>query len=236
MSTTSIIVTCEHAGNTVPDDFAHLFYGNESLLESAASYDPGAGEIAEAISTALQCFYKAGTTTRLLIDYNRALSNPDCFSKITDFIAPQLRFKLIDEYYLPWRNAIKAEIIRLTANDNQVLHFSIHTFTPEDNGKTRNAAIGILYDSAHHGEREIARVLERMLHKEDPELRVRMNYPWRGTNDSFTNFLRKVYTERNYLGIEIDCNQLMLEDSTCLAKIRTALVAAMQELKDYIQG
>jgi hypothetical protein len=39
---------------------------------------------------------------------------------------------------------------------------------------------------------------------------VRRNYPYRGTADGFTTYLRRQFSARKYLGIELEVNQSLL--------------------------
>ena len=40
-----------------------------------------------------------------------------------------------------------------------------------------------------------------------PGIRIRYNYPYRGTADGMTSYLRKRFAARTYLGIVIELNQ-----------------------------
>ena len=112
----------------------------------------------------------------------------------------------------------------------QVLHLSIHSFTPELNGIKRNAAIGLLYDHTRHGEQEVARVWRSLLLQQTPAYRVRMNYPYHGNSDCFITAMRKRYTEHDYLGFEIESNQALLEEKTSRDEVAKVLSSSLQEL------
>ena len=40
-----------------------------------------------------------------------------------------------------------------------------------------------------------------------PDLSIRCNYPYKGNADGFTTYLRKQFSEKKYLGIELEINQ-----------------------------
>ncbi|MGZ5244731.1 MAG: N-formylglutamate amidohydrolase, partial [Bacteroidia bacterium] len=40
-----------------------------------------------------------------------------------------------------------------------------------------------------------------------PELTVKFNYPYLGTDDGFTTHLRKLFPDEKYAGVEIEINQ-----------------------------
>jgi predicted N-formylglutamate amidohydrolase len=93
-----------------------------------------------------------------------------------------------------------------------VIHLSIHSFTPELSGVVRDADIGLLYDPARRYEKKLCREWRKKIITINPAIgRVRMNYPYRGTSDGFTTYLRKKM-KGSYLGIEVEINQrLFLE-------------------------
>ena len=138
--------------------------------------------------------------------------------------------KLIDHYYLPFRQQIETLVKAQVDNGCQVLHLSIHSFTPELNGIVRNAGIGLLYDHARHGEQEVARIWRGLLLQQTPTYRVRMNYPYHGNTDSVTTSLRKHYTEHDYLGFEVESNQALLMDKESRHQVAKALSSSLQEL------
>ena len=44
----------------------------------------------------------------------------------------------------------------------------------------------------------------------DPDLRVRLNYPYRGDSDGLTTWLRRRHPAARYLGIELEINQALV--------------------------
>jgi predicted N-formylglutamate amidohydrolase len=84
---------------------------------------------------------------------------------------------------------------------------AVHSFTPELAGVVRNADIGLLYDSRRKGEAKLCRRWAAILHRLDPELRVRFNHPYSGAADGLTTALRRLHPESRYLGIELEINQ-----------------------------
>ncbi|MBO5532968.1 MAG: N-formylglutamate amidohydrolase [Fibrobacter sp.] len=88
----------------------------------------------------------------------------------------------------------------------EIIHLGIHSFTPELNGKVRNADIGILYDPSRPQECELAQVIKAEIKRLYPAMKVRFNYPYKGTSDGLTTTLRKKFGSR-YAGIEIEINQ-----------------------------
>ncbi|MDP3562818.1 MAG: N-formylglutamate amidohydrolase [Legionellaceae bacterium] len=230
MKQTVLVVSCEHAVNTVPPDFNYVFLQHQSLLSNYQASDLGAARIAQQISNELGCDLTQSGVTRLLIDCNRSLSHSRCFSKFTKSLSNTEKKLLINQYYLPFRQQTKDIIDSHIAANKQVLHLSVHTFAPLLKGFRHNAGIGLLYDSLRHGEKEVARLWHGLLLQETPTYRVRLNYPFPGNSDSFTKTLRSHYTQRDYLGIEMDINQALLISPAAESEVAYALSHSLEEL------
>ena len=230
MKPVALLISCEHAVNTVPPIYQKLFNGQEHVLQTHRGVDLGALEIANHLNQVFACSYTQATVSRLLIDCNRSLAHAHCFSEFTKGLPVADKQQIIDQYYLPFReqteNLIKAQI----ESGSQVLHLSIHSFTPELNGVKRNAGIGLLYDHNRHGEQEVARIWRSLLLQQTPTYRVRMNYPYHGNTDGFTTALRKRYSEHDYLGFEVESNQALLDDKESRDEVANVLSSSLQEL------
>ncbi len=230
MKPIALLISCEHAVNTVPPKYRDLFKGQEQLLQTHRGIDVGAHEIANHLNQVFACSYTQATVSRLLIDCNRSLAHAQCFSEFTRGLPIAERQQLIDQYYLPFRQQTENLIHAQVESGCQVLHLSIHSFTAELNGVKRNAGIGLLYDHVRHGEREVARIWRSLLLQQTPTYRVRMNYPYHGNTDGFTTALRKRYTEHEYLGLEVEGNQALLEDKESRDEVANVLSSSLQEL------
>lgn len=230
MKPTTLVISCEHAVNTIPPAYWHLFKDNNAVLQTHRGIDLGAIHIAHHLKQQFDCEYVEASVSRLLIDCNRSLSHAQCFSEFTHLLSEHDKQTIIDQYYLPFRQTTEQFINTKISNGFQVLHLSIHSFTPELNGVTRNAGIGLLYDHTRHGEKEVARIWKSLLLQQTPTYRVRMNYPYHGNTDGFTTALRKQHSEHDYLGLEIESNQALLCDPTSLNQTATALSSSLSEL------
>jgi predicted N-formylglutamate amidohydrolase len=199
-----LLISCEHAGNEVPDSYSTLFSGANEVLESHRGWDPGAVEVAQLLADQLQVQFFLMPVTRLLIEMNRSLDNPQLFSEFTNRLTDVEKTNLIDQYYFPYRNSIEDAIIKAS---DVVIHLSIHSFTPVLNGEVRNVDVGLLFDPARKSELEFCSILRSKLEKELPEQRIEFNQPYKGTDDGLTTSLRKKFPDHKYLGIEIEINQ-----------------------------
>ncbi len=201
------IITCEHGGNEIPDQYGALFTSYKEALNSHRGYDPGALELAKIFARQLACPLYFSTTSRLLVELNRSIGSKALFSEITKQLPLAERNGILDKYYFPYRRAVKQEIQHAISNAKCVAHISVHSFTPIMEGEERRADIGLLYDPSRNFEKEFCQNWRRNILKLNPEMSVRMNYPYAGKADGFTTYLRKHFTEGCYLGIELEVNQ-----------------------------
>lgn len=202
-----LLITCEHGGNQIPARYRHLFAGFDAVLQTHRGFDPGALILAKELAKALHAPLFFSTTSRLLIELNRSIGHPRLYSEATRTAPAALRREILEQHYLPYRNQVEAEIAAAIARGRRVIHISSHSFTPELDGKVRNADIGMLYDPARRGETALCQRWQARLKMLLPELKVRRNYPYTGKCDGFTTYLRRRFPAAAYLGIELEMNQ-----------------------------
>lgn len=203
----SYFITCEHGGNRIPSRYRECFRGKEALLHSHRGCDAGALRLARELSEALSAPLLVSTVSRLLVDLNRSQHHSKLFSEATRPLSHELRHEILTRYYLPYRAKAEAAIEQAIAYGQRVIHISSHSFTPEIDGKVRNADIGLLYDPAREEEAKLCRRWQIALKEYTAGLHSRMNYPYAGTSDGFTVYLRKRFPAERYLGIELEINQ-----------------------------
>src|SRR5262249_32960541 len=133
-------------------------------------------------------------------------------------------------YYEPYRTAAMRDIERALARRRACLHWSMHSFTPEVNGVRRDCDVGLLYDPRRPRERRLARRLHSLVATHG--LRVRMNFPYRGTSDGFTTRLRHRFPASRYAAFEIETNQSLLRTTSDARRIGRLLVDAIALLLD----
>ena len=201
-----IMISCEHGGNLIPPDYEHLFASPAALadLDSHRGYDYGAMRLFELICDASRPdFAHAARTSRLLIDLNRSLDAPSLFSEYSVGVSADVRQRIIDDVYLPYRQAFIAASQPWFAAGERVVHLSVHSFTPIFGAQVRNADIGILYDPAMAAERCLAAKVKSHIARLLPHLRVRFNYPYLGKTDGHVVWYRRRHPEA-YAGIEFE--------------------------------
>ena len=202
---TRVLLTCEHAGHEVPTEVRALFADADDVLRSHRGWDPGALALFEALRP-LADRALAGSTSRLVVELNRSLNSPALFSAFTRDLPPAQRDHLLDEHYTPFRTAAADAVAAWLAQQQAVLHLSVHSFTPVLDGEVRTMDIGLLYDPDRAWERALAEAWEQLLHAAAPDLEVRHNEPYLGTDDGHTTALRAVHPD-GYAGIELEVNQ-----------------------------
>ncbi len=225
-----LVFTCEHGGNSIPEKYQSLFVNANDALNSHRGIDYGSLDLFE-FCKSLSDFSKSNTVSRLLIELNRSKHHPKLFSEFSASLTTENKSKLISEFYDPYRDKIEEEILRLIKIGEEVVHLSFHSFTPILNGEIRNTDIGILYDPSRNSEKLISKQLKQNLLAELPDFRIRYNYPYLGTADGFTTYLRKKFPQ-NYTGIELEINQkFILEDMVFPLKLKSAIFNSLNKLK-----
>ncbi|SKB33495.1 Predicted N-formylglutamate amidohydrolase [Salegentibacter holothuriorum] len=222
-----LILTCEHAFNTIPQEYQDLFIKAGAILKSHRGYDTGALDLFKELDSLadMSFFQKTG---RLLVEVNRSKRHPNLYSEFTKNLSEASKTKLLDEYYFPYRNSIEKQILSLIRKGVKVLHFSVHTFTPNLNEEIRDTDIGLLYDPSRSGEKEFCINFKQKLKDQDPDLKIRFNYPYLGKADGFTTYLRKRFPE-NYMGIELEVNQKFVNNNRMNSAVKKQVFRALKE-------
>ena len=203
----NLIITCEHAGNQVPESYSHIFADVKDVLESHRGWDPGALELARFLAAEFSSPLFSCETTRLLIETNRSLHSHQLYSEYSRKLYDTDHDLILQQYYYPHRNGVE-ELIAKAAKP--VVHLSIHSFTPVFNGHKRVVDVGLLFDPDRNFEAAFcARLLDGLEHVL-PRLVIKFNEPYKGTDDGFTTYLRTKFDDREYLGIEVEVNQKYL--------------------------
>jgi len=200
----NLIVTCEHAGNKVPDCYNHIFTELKDVLESHRGWDPGALEIARFLATEFNAPLFICEVTRLLIEPNRSLHSHQLYSEYSKILFEKEHDLILQQYYFPHRKGVEELISKAS---KPTLHLSIHSFTPVLNGQVRAVDVGLLFDPERKSETEFCTKLLHTMEQELPSLSIKLNEPYKGTDDGFTSYLRTKFPDQEYLGIEIEVNQ-----------------------------
>ena len=207
-----IVITCEHGGRDIPAEYASYFAAHQALLTTHRGFDIGALKLYEKFVAAGADAAFFSETSRLLVELNRSRHHPNLFSMATKDLPLAEKNAILEYHYVPYRQAVEEAIRSFIAENHSVLHLSVHSFTPVMNGILRNADIGLLYDPKRKSEAEFCTRWKKELAAIAPELKVRFNYPYRGTADGFTTHLRRMFPAEKYAGIELEVNQKFPEE------------------------
>ena len=213
-----LILTCEHASNKLPAAFKKVVPAE--VLKTHRAYDIGAVQVfRKLVKFAKPEFYCEGKFSRLFVDLNRTITNKSAFSEYyealeaRDKAAAKKAKAQATAYWNEYRAAIEKFVdsalntkTRAAKSAPTIVHLGIHSFTPVLNGKVRNTDIGILYDPTRPQERAYANVIKAEIKRLYPTMKVRFNYPYKGSSDGLTTTLRKKFGPQ-YVGIEIEINQ-----------------------------
>jgi predicted N-formylglutamate amidohydrolase len=225
----TIILSCEHASNLVPQAYRDLFQGAASVLNSHRGWDPGALELAKTMADALDIPLFSTASTRLLVEPNRSLGHRFLFSEFTRQLDRETKDSILQAYYWPHRQNVQTAITRMVGEGKSVLHVSVHTFVPVLDGEIRRADIGLLYDPSRKLEKEFCESWKRGLTSSRPDLNVRKNYPYLGTADGFTTHLRRKFAAGSYLGIELEVNQRLLDSKAEWIKLSRDISSSLDQ-------
>lgn len=230
------LVSCEHGGNVVPPPYRSLFTSHKALLDSHRGWDPGALALARDLARSLPAPLFYATVSRLVIDLNRSLGHPRLYSEVTRAASKEVRKEILAHCYLPYRQRVEEHIAQAVARGCRVVHVSSHSFTFILNGAERQADVGLLYDPARPGEASFAKLWQAALKTLAPQLKVRRNYPYTGTSDGFTVYLRKRFSAENYIGVELEINQKHVAAGTGKwRELRQPIIASLKQALQKIE-
>jgi predicted N-formylglutamate amidohydrolase len=230
----TLLITCEHGGNDVPEKYKTLFEKDSDVLFTHRGYDIGALDIARYLSEHLKSELFYSTITRLLVEANRSIDNAQLFSEFTSSLSENEKDVITEKYYHPYRKQVESFI---KAQENRIIHIGMHSFTPVLNGAKRDVDLGVLYDQTRNYENQVSEALLSCISTHLPELKVKANEPYKGTDDGFTTYLRTITDPNKYAGIEIEINQKYFTDDvrhfesikSALAKCIRLLIASQQK-------
>ncbi len=198
-------------------------------MQSHRGYDPGSLLMARAMANALRAPIVSSTTTRLLVDLNRSIGHPRVFSAATRGAPASLRAEIIEQHYWPYRAQVERRVRQSVARGRRVIHISTHSFTPELDGTVRRADVGLLYDPGRLEEVELCARWKAALASLAPEFRVRRNYPYAGSGDGLTSYLRTQFADDAYVGVELEVNQsIVFGAGRRWSALRTVLIDSLR--------
>lgn len=172
------VLVSDHAGRAVPTIFGDMGVPDHDW-ERHIAYDIGILGVGRFLRDSLGCALVEQAYSRLVIDCNRAPGHPTSIPHVSDYTpvpvnraaeeSCRLRREL--EILHPYHDAISG-ILKERATRPTLL-VSLHSFTPEMDGKKRPWHVGIL----HHKDTKTARIMLDLLNQEG-DLCVGDNEPY----------------------------------------------------------
>ena len=231
-----VLVSCEHASNRLPAGMT----APEELLALHIAWDPGALSIAEWLAATFGAPLHAAEYSRLVVDLNRTVGNSVLVRRRSDGhsipfnrgLTEQEIERRIEEYYLPYRNAVADGMTSVIEAHGRCVHLCIHTYTPQLDDKLRGNDIGLLYDPYRRPEAELVHELRDAL-VERTGLVVWLNRPYSGTADGILPWIREHHDGERYVAIELELNQKFTERPAELRDLADAFGEGVRDLRSW---
>ncbi|MFZ5604914.1 MAG: N-formylglutamate amidohydrolase [Pseudomonadota bacterium] len=145
-----MVLVCDHASNRMPRCLKNLGLNAQQLADHI-SWDPGAADVARALSKLLDAPLVLSGYSRLVIDCNRPLQSPESIAEQSagvtipgnQQLSQQQREQRIAALFQPYHQAIAQLLDTREAPTTMLL--SIHSFTPALNGQQRPWQVGVSY-------------------------------------------------------------------------------------------
>lgn len=179
-----VLLLCEHASAHIPARYAGLGLRAE-WRDSHAAWDPGALDLAQMLSAALNAPLVAGAVSRLVYDCNRPPASPSAMPERSEVVevpgntglTPEDRAQRVAAVYAPFVTAVQAQLGR-----GPKALVTVHSFSPTWHGAARETEIGLLHDSD-------SRLADAMLARAPEGRVVHRNRPY-GPEDGVTHSLQ----------------------------------------------
>lgn len=152
-SDSPLLLLCDHAARAVPKALGDLGLPEEQLCRHIA-YDIGAAELTRRLADRFAATAVLSGYSRLVIDPNRALEDPTAIPVVSDDVvipgnraldAAEQR-RRVEAIFIPYQQAVAAEIARRRERGQVPAIVSVHSFTPVMRGVPRPWHVGILWD------------------------------------------------------------------------------------------
>lgn len=180
-SKSPIIIVCDHASNAMPKSVKNLGLDAKTRKMHIA-WDPGTADIGKYLARVLKAPLQLANYSRLVVDLNRGESHEDCMRDMSDhvFIPGNSGMSVaekkarLDALYWPYHGEITRQLDGVLKRGQVPLLVSIHSFTPEMDGKHRPWHIGVMWNQQD----KLAKQLVKNLKRDNPALVIGENKPY----------------------------------------------------------
>jgi predicted N-formylglutamate amidohydrolase len=174
------ILVCDHASARIPRRLGTLGLSPRDQARHVA-WDIGAAAVARRLSGILDAPLALPGYSRLVVDCNRPLHEPDAFATQSEDVAiagnlsasEQEKAERAEAFFWPYHDALHRLVETRTAGDAVPVMVSVHSFTPVYHGERRPWHIGVHYRWDNRGAEHALRLL-----REDAALHVGDNEPY----------------------------------------------------------
>jgi predicted N-formylglutamate amidohydrolase len=228
-----VLVLCDHASNRVPDSVNGGSLGiSEADMNRHIAYDIGARATALRVAQALKAPMLASRFSRLVIDPNRGEDDPTILMKIYDHTIIEgnrhadaaEKQRRIEAFHRPYHAAIEAALARIAARGQTPVIISIHSYTPQLNGRPRRPwHIGVLWDQ----DARIPVPLMAAL-RENPAIMVGDNEPYSGELRGDTMYTHA--TRNGYPHVLVEFRQDLIDTPDGQAKWAAILATPLKDI------
>ena len=215
------VLLCEHASNHIPEALDGLGLDQAAKMSHVA-WDPGAAELARAMSDRLNAPLVLARISRLAYDCNRpphAAAAMPARSELYDIpgnanLSETDREARVRNYYDPFCTVVSDTMDKAGPNATLV---TIHTFTPVYYHKPRDVEIGILHDT----DRRLADLMLASADDHSDHL-VRRNEPY-APEDGVTHSLKLHGIKRGLANVMLEVRNDLVATADDQAKMADML-------------
>ena len=202
-----LVLVADHARRDLPDSYGSLGLP-EWEFERHIAFDIGVEAVTRKLAARLGAPAVMAGFSRLLIDPNRGADDPTLIRQLYDGtiipgnypMSEAEREKRLSHFYRPYHAAVWERIaaVQRKGPGNAPFIVSIHSFTPEMQGRARPWHAGILWDSDDRAVRPLIEMLSA-----EPGLIVGDNEPYDGALKGDTMYTHAIRPGFAHLLIEI---------------------------------
>jgi predicted N-formylglutamate amidohydrolase len=230
-----LLITGDHAGNAIPARMNGLGLP-PSEIERHIAWDIGVGGVARKLADKMNATAVLAAYSRLLIDPNRPLGDPESVPTVSDGTVIPANAALSDSdvktranaFYWPYHRITDEHIGRLRRAGKIPSLIALHTFAPalgKDGGEPRPWHAGILYSR----DERLPRPLMEALKKEDG-VTVGDNEPYSGVTHGYSLKIHGI--AHGLPHVELELRQDLVADDAGQEKWASLLAKVMTPILD----
>lgn len=225
-----IVLSCEHASGLIPEEFNNLGMSEQALARCQDRLDIGAREYFDGLLGRLDCFGVRSRLSRLIIDVNRNLDQPELIRTAcgedpipaNEGLSEQQRRERIERWYLPYHEALRGLLEGCERRHNVAFLFPIHTMASEYNGQPREMDIALLSREGC----PVGKVMQGVL--EGRGLSVSCNEPFHLLRNIIRTPYERLLTRFNKTAVIVEVNDRHQGDVRIIDALEAAIIEAVR--------